>query len=63
MPEQTPLQTLFDTLPQTGRVEWIGILPAPGEAMEALDSVAITPGKLENKSVPVSCPATAAGYT
>ncbi|PXX88149.1 hypothetical protein DIT71_17705 [Marinobacter vulgaris] len=45
MPEQTPPQTLFDTLPQTGRVEWIGIRPARGEAMEALDSVAITPGK------------------
>ncbi|WP_228260702.1 MOSC domain-containing protein [Marinobacter orientalis] len=45
MPEQTSLQTLFDTLPQTGRVEWIGIRPARGEAMEALDSVAVSPGK------------------
>jgi MOSC domain-containing protein YiiM len=45
MPEQTPLQTLFDTLPQTGRVEWIGIRPARGETMEALDSVAVKPGK------------------
>lgn len=45
MPEQTSLQTLFDTLPQTGRVEWIGIRPARGETMEALDKVAVTPGK------------------
>ena len=45
MTEQTSLQILFDTLPQTGRVEWIGIRPARGEAMEALDSVAVTPGK------------------
>ncbi|WP_175547555.1 hypothetical protein [Marinobacter antarcticus] len=45
MPEQTPLQILFNTLPQTGRVEWIGIRPARDEAMEALDSVAVTPGQ------------------
>jgi hypothetical protein len=45
MSEKTPLQILFDTLPQTGRVEWIGIRPARGKAMEALDSVAVTPGK------------------
>jgi MOSC domain-containing protein YiiM len=45
MPEPTSLQTLFDTLPQTGRVEWIGIRPARGETMEALDNVAVTPGK------------------
>ncbi len=45
MPEQTSLQTLFDTLPQTGRVEWIGIRPARDEPMKVLDSVAVTPGK------------------
>ncbi|MDV3502765.1 MOSC domain-containing protein [Marinobacter sp. M-5] len=45
MPEQTPLQTLLDTLPQIGRVEWIGIRPARGEPMEARDIVAVTPGK------------------
>ncbi|MBS3804771.1 MAG: MOSC domain-containing protein [Oleiphilaceae bacterium] len=39
------MQTLLDTLPQCGRVEWIGIRPARGEAMEALDSVTATPGK------------------
>ncbi|MFC4258127.1 MOSC domain-containing protein [Marinobacter lacisalsi] len=44
MPEATPLQTLFDTLPQTGRVEWIGIRTARGESMRALTRVAITPG-------------------
>jgi len=44
MPEPTPLQTLFDTLPQSGRVEWIGIRPARGEAMKALNSVVIAPG-------------------
>ncbi|MFL1454977.1 MOSC domain-containing protein [Marinobacter sp. GN3S48] len=45
MTEPTPLQTLLDTLPQCGRVEWIGIRPARGEAMKALDSVTVTPGK------------------
>ncbi|MHA7924355.1 MAG: MOSC domain-containing protein [Marinobacter sp.] len=45
MSEPTPLQTLLDTLPQCGRVEWIGIRPARGEPMQSLDSVAITPGK------------------
>ncbi|SFM32550.1 MOSC domain-containing protein [Marinobacter zhejiangensis] len=44
MPEATPLQTLLDTLPQCGRVEWIGIRPARGEAMKALDRVTATPG-------------------
>ncbi|MCL7943655.1 MOSC domain-containing protein [Marinobacter sp. ATCH36] len=45
MPEPTPLQTLLDTLPQSGRVEWIGIRPARGEPMTALDSVTVIPGK------------------
>lgn len=45
MPEKTALQALLDTLPQTGRVEWIGIRPARGETMETLDRVAVTPGK------------------
>ncbi|WP_166253387.1 MOSC domain-containing protein [Marinobacter salicampi] len=45
MPEQTSLQILFDTLPQTGRVEWIGIRPARDEAMKTLQSVSVTPGK------------------
>ena len=45
MAQQTPLQTLFDTLPQRGRVEWIGIRPARGESMKTHDNVMITPGK------------------
>jgi len=45
MPEPTPLQTLLDTLPQCGRVEWIGIRPARGKPMETLDCVAVIPGK------------------
>ena len=34
-----PLQTLLDTLPQRGRVEWIGIRPARAVAMRELDEV------------------------
>ena len=45
MAQPTPLQTLFDTLPQSGRVEWIGIRPARDEPMTILDNVMITPGK------------------
>ena len=45
MPEATPLQTLLDTLPQLGCVEWIGVRPARGEAMQVLNRVAVTPGK------------------
>jgi len=45
MPESTPMQTLFDTLPQCGRVEWIGIRPGRGKAMEALDRVDASPGR------------------
>lgn len=39
MIESNPLQILLDTLPQVGRVEWIGIRPARGELMIALESV------------------------
>ena len=42
--ESTPLQVLLDTLPQEGRVEWIGIRPSRGESMMALASVQINPG-------------------
>ena len=45
MPETSPLRTLLETLPQTGRVEWIGVRPARGEAMTALESVSIEIGK------------------
>ena len=44
MSKTTPLQTLFDTLPQTGRVDWIGVRPRRGEPMQALEHVAIAPG-------------------
>ncbi|PVY70072.1 MOSC domain-containing protein YiiM [Tamilnaduibacter salinus] len=45
MPEKPPLQTLFDTLPQSGRVVWIGVRPARGEPMTALERVWVMPGK------------------
>lgn len=45
MAESTPLQTLLDTLPQCGRVEWIGIRPARGEPMQVLERATATPGK------------------
>ena len=35
------LAQLLDNLPQTGRVEWIGVRPARGEAMQVLDKVMI----------------------
>ena len=41
MAESRPLQDLLDTLPQVGRVEWIGIRPSRGEPMIALESVQI----------------------
>ncbi|MFT5218409.1 MAG: MOSC domain-containing protein YiiM [Planctomycetota bacterium] len=45
MSEQSPLKQLLDTLPQIGRVEWIGIRPSRGEAMIELDLVQIEIGK------------------
>ena len=45
MAEPTPMQTLLDTLPQSGRVEWIGIRPARGQAMETLERVSVSAGK------------------
>ena len=45
MAEPTPMQILLDTLPQTGRVEWIGIRPARGQAMEMLERVSVSPGQ------------------
>ncbi len=43
MTEKSPLQVLFDTLPQTGCVEWIGLRPARDEAMVAVTRVHATP--------------------
>jgi MOSC domain-containing protein YiiM len=34
-----PLQTLLDTLPQIGSVDWIGVRPARHQAMHVVDSV------------------------
>lgn len=44
MTESKPLQTLLDTLPQTGRVEWIGVRPARDEPMIEVESVRLEPG-------------------
>ena len=44
MNETSPLQVLLNTLPQVGRVEWIGIRPSRSEAMTALDSVQVNCG-------------------
>jgi MOSC domain-containing protein YiiM len=41
MTEPGPLQVLLDTLPQVGRIEWIGVRPARGEPMNALEAVQI----------------------
>ena len=38
-----PLQTLLNTLPQIGSVEWIGVRPARQQAMQAVDSVMAEP--------------------
>ena len=38
MPPPKSLQELFDTLPQTGRVEWIGLRPARRETLLTPDS-------------------------
>ena len=45
MTEPGPLQILLDTLPQVGRVEWIGVRPARGEPMNALEAVQIVVDK------------------
>lgn len=42
MAESRSLQVLLDTLPQVGRVEWIGIRPSRSEPMIALETVQIT---------------------
>jgi MOSC domain-containing protein YiiM len=40
--ESSPLKVLLDTLPQVGRVEWIGIRPSREEPMVALETVQVT---------------------
>ena len=41
MAELRPLQVLLNTLPQRGRVEWIGIRPSRGQSMIELEEVQI----------------------
>lgn len=45
MTDSKPLQQLLDTLPQVGRVEWIGVRPARGQPMVSLEAVEAKPGK------------------
>jgi len=44
MSEKKPLQDLLDTLPQIGRVEWIGVRPGHDTPMLTLDEVQINVG-------------------
>lgn len=44
MADATPLQTLLNTLPQVGRVEWIGVRPAREEPVVALEQVQVRRG-------------------
>jgi len=44
MSEKKPLQDLLDTLPQIGRVEWIGVRPGRDTPMLTLDEVQINVG-------------------
>ena len=41
----TRLDRLLATLPQRGRVEWIGLRPARGEALQSVSSVEAAPGQ------------------
>ena len=45
MNPSSPLHTLLDTLPQVGRIEWIGVRPARGVDMLELESVNLILGK------------------
>ncbi len=37
------LKELLNYVPQSGRVDWIGVRPARGEAMRVMEAVAVTP--------------------
>jgi len=41
LPEVKPLQVLLNTLPQVGRIEWLGVRPARGAPMIAVEAVQI----------------------
>ena len=45
MNPSSPLHTLLETLPQIGRIEWIGVRPARGVKMVELESVNLIVGK------------------
>ena len=45
MAESKPLHDLLETLPQIGRVEWIGIRPSRGEPVVSVESVQLIQGK------------------
>lgn len=45
MSENRPIHLLLDTLPQIGRVEWIGVRPARGEPMVELKTVRLLPNQ------------------
>ncbi len=47
MPVNSLMKTLINTLPQAGRVEWIGIRPSRTEAMRSLQTVAVNAVGLE----------------
>ena len=44
MNQSSPLQVLLNTLPQTGRVEWIGVRPSRDEIMTVLEEVRVNRG-------------------
>ncbi|MBB6428560.1 MOSC domain-containing protein [Algisphaera agarilytica] len=43
MDESSPMKKLLDTLPQVGRVEWIGVRPGRGEPMASLEQSQVSP--------------------
>jgi len=45
MNKDSPLNKLLQTLPQQGRVEWIGLRPERGAAIKVVDSVIAEPDK------------------
>lgn len=45
MPESSPLKILLNTLPQQGRIEWIGVRPARNVPMNSLEQVQIHSNK------------------
>ena len=42
--ENSPLHKLWQTLPQIGRVEWIGVRPSRHDVMKSLPEVQVVPG-------------------